>query len=62
VFLRDESVMTIPVGIQMFMQQYATDWGNLMAAATVTMIPTVVFLLFVQKYIAHGAMAGAVKG
>jgi ABC-type glycerol-3-phosphate transport system permease component len=62
VFLRDESVMTIPVGIQMFMQQYATDWGSLMAAATVTAVPAFLFLLFVQRHIAHGAMAGAVKG
>ncbi len=46
VFLRDESVMTVPVGVQMFMQQYATDWGSLMAAATATMVPT--FFLFVQ--------------
>jgi ABC-type glycerol-3-phosphate transport system permease component len=31
VFLRDENPMTMPVGIQSFMQQYSTDWGSLMA-------------------------------
>jgi ABC-type glycerol-3-phosphate transport system permease component len=62
IFLRDEEKMTIPVGIQMFMQQYQTDWGSLMAAATLAMLPTFVFFLFVQKYMVYGAVAGAVKG
>jgi multiple sugar transport system permease protein/raffinose/stachyose/melibiose transport system permease protein/N,N'-diacetylchitobiose transport system permease protein len=62
VFLRNTEAMTLPVGIQMFMQQFSTDWGSLMAAATLTMLPTLVLFLFVQKFITHGAMAGGVKG
>jgi ABC-type glycerol-3-phosphate transport system permease component len=62
VFLRNAEAMTLPVGMQMFMQQYSTDWGSLMAAATLTMLPTLVLFLFVQKYITHGAVAGGVKG
>jgi ABC-type glycerol-3-phosphate transport system permease component len=62
VFLRDESMMTIPVGVQMFMQQYATDWGSLMAAATLTMLPTFLIFMFVQKYMVQGNVAGGVKG
>ena len=62
VFLRNAEAMTLPVGIQMFMQQFSTDWGSLMAAATLTMLPTLVLFLFVQKFITHGAIAGGVKG
>jgi ABC-type glycerol-3-phosphate transport system permease component len=62
IFLRDPETMTIPVGIQMFMQQYSTDWGSLMAAACLASIPTIVFFLFVQKYMVQGVVAGAVKG
>jgi ABC-type glycerol-3-phosphate transport system permease component len=62
IFLRDEAKMTIPVGIQMFMQQYQTDWGSLMAAATLAMLPTFVLFMVVQKYMVYGAVAGAVKG
>ena len=62
IFLRDPDTMTIPVGIQLFMQQYSTDWGSLMAAASLASIPTIVFFLFVQKYMVQGVVAGAVKG
>lgn len=62
VFLRDEDVMTVPIGLQMFMQQYSTDWGSLMAAASLAVIPTFVLFLMVQKYIVYGAVSGGVKG
>lgn len=62
IFLRDEELMTVPVGIQMFIQQFQTDWGSLMAAATLAMLPTFVLFLFVQKYMVYGAVSGAVKG
>jgi ABC-type glycerol-3-phosphate transport system permease component len=62
IFLRDEGRMTVPVGIQSFMQEYSTDWGSLMASATLAMVPTLILFLFIQKYLIAGATAGAVKG
>src|ERR1700722_11398470 len=62
VFLRDDNRMTMPVGIQSFMQQYSTDWGSLMASATLGMVPTLILFFFIQKYMVAGATAGAVKG
>ena len=62
IFLRDERSMTVPVGIQMFIQQFQTDWGSLMAAATLAMLPTFVLFLFVQRFMVYGAVSGAVKG
>jgi ABC-type glycerol-3-phosphate transport system permease component len=62
VFLRDENRMTMPVGIQSFMQQYSTDWGSLMASATLGMVPTLILFFLIQKYMVAGATAGAIKG
>jgi N,N'-diacetylchitobiose transport system permease protein len=39
-----------------------TDWGALMAGSTLTAIPVVVFFLIVQRRIAFGLTAGAVRG
>lgn len=62
VFLRSEDAMTIPVGLQLFMQQYAADWGSLTAASTLALLPVFIFFLFVQKYMIYGSVAGSVKG
>jgi len=40
----------------------ATFWGPLMAGAVITSLPVVVFFLIIQKNIATGLTAGAVKG
>jgi N,N'-diacetylchitobiose transport system permease protein len=40
----------------------AVDWGALMAASTLISIPVVIFFLIVQRKIAFGLSAGAVKG
>jgi N,N'-diacetylchitobiose transport system permease protein len=40
----------------------AVDWGGLMAASTLIAIPVVIFFLILQRRIAFGLAAGAVKG
>jgi ABC-type glycerol-3-phosphate transport system permease component len=62
IFLRRDDLMTIPVGIQQFIQQFGADWGSLTASAVLAMLPTLVFFMFVEKYIVHLAIGGAVKG
>jgi N,N'-diacetylchitobiose transport system permease protein len=42
--------------------QRQTFWGPLMAGALITSIPVVIFFLLIQKNIATGLTAGAVKG
>ena len=42
--------------------QRQTFWGPLMAGALITSLPVVIFFLVIQKNIASGLTAGAVKG
>ena len=63
VLLNDQSKQTVTVWLSYFLgSSRHTDWGALMAASTLTAIPVVVFFLVVQKKIAFGLTAGAVKG
>jgi N,N'-diacetylchitobiose transport system permease protein len=63
VLLNDQSRQTVTVWLSYFLgSSRHTDWGALMAASTLTAIPVVVFFLLVQRRIAFGLTAGAVKG
>jgi N,N'-diacetylchitobiose transport system permease protein len=61
--LNDQSKQTVTVWLSYFLgTSRNTDWGALMAASTLTAIPVVIFFLLVQRRIAFGLTAGAVKG
>ena len=59
---RPES-QTLPVWLQAFNEgARGTDWGGVMAGSTLMAIPVVIFFLLVQRRVASGLTAGAVKG
>jgi N,N'-diacetylchitobiose transport system permease protein len=54
---------TLPVWLQAFNEgSKGTDWGGVMAGSTLMAIPVVIFFLLVQRRVASGLTAGAVKG
>ena len=54
---------TIPIAIQFLTTSHGNiNWGAMMAALLLAIIPIVIFYLAAQKYIIEGVMAGAVKG
>jgi N,N'-diacetylchitobiose transport system permease protein len=62
VFLHTPEKQTLMVWLASFTTLRGTDWGPLMAGATLCSLPVVVFFLLVQRRIAFGLTAGAVKG
>jgi N,N'-diacetylchitobiose transport system permease protein len=62
VFLHSPEKQTLMVWLASFTSLKGVDWGPLMAGATLTSIPVVIFFLLVQKRIAFGLTAGAVRG
>ena len=62
VFLNDPEKQTLSVWLAGFTTQRGTDWGPLMAAATLTALPVLVFFLLIHRKIAVGLTAGAVRG
>jgi N,N'-diacetylchitobiose transport system permease protein len=63
VLLTDQSNQTLTVWLSYFYgSSRHTDWGGLMAGSTLVAIPVVAFFLMVQRKIAFGLTAGAVKG
>jgi N,N'-diacetylchitobiose transport system permease protein len=63
ILLTDAQKQTITVWLAGFYgTMRGTDWGALMAASTLIAIPVVIFFVIVQRKIAFGLTAGAVKG
>jgi N,N'-diacetylchitobiose transport system permease protein len=62
VLLTSPERQTLPVWLAGFTTLRGTDWGSLMAAATLTALPVVAFFLLVHRRIAFGLTAGAVRG
>ncbi|KHK98561.1 ABC transporter permease [Microbacterium mangrovi] len=62
IFLQDQSVYTLPKGLETFFQQNATDWGSVMAVAVVMMIPPVIVFAFLNKYFSVGGIGGSLAG
>ncbi len=54
---------TIPIAIQYLKQSHGQiDWGAMMAALVLAIVPIVIFYVLAQRYIIAGVVAGAVKG
>lgn len=62
IFINTTMKKTLQVGMQDFVGQYSVDWGLLMSAVVISLIPIFVFFALVQKNLVQGLSAGAVKG
>ena len=62
VFISDDRIKTLPVGVQALSGQYTTDWGPIGAALALATIPTLLVYVFLSKRIQDSFIAGAVKG
>lgn len=61
-FINTPEKKTVQVGMKDFVGEYGTDWGMMMAAVTLSLIPALVFFGIVQKHLVTGLSSGAVKG
>ena len=62
VLLQSQDKQTLPVWLASFTTLRGTEWGPLMAAATLTALPVVIFFVIIHRRIAFGLTAGAVRG
>ncbi len=62
VLLKQNSKQTITVWLDTFITTKGVDWGALMAASTIVALPIVVLFAIIQRKVAAGITAGAVKG
>jgi multiple sugar transport system permease protein len=62
IIINDTDKMTIPLGLQLFLGQQGQRWELLMAASTIAMIPTILLVLALQKYLVRGIALSGLGG
>ncbi len=62
IYLQDVNKMTVAVGLAYFHGESSTDWGALMAASLISIIPILIVFIFAQKYLVQGITTTGLKG
>ncbi len=62
IFISKDAFRTITPAIMLFKGANSVDWGGLMAASVIAVVPVGLIFLFLQRYFMAGLMSGAVKG
>lgn len=62
IYLKTEAKKTLQLGLKMFISQYSSEYGLIMAASVLSLIPVLIVFLSLQKYFVEGIAATGVKG
>src|SRR5215203_1136649 len=62
IFISDQKVRTLPLGLAYFRVANYTEWPTLMAIATITTIPMAIFYLTFQRWFVEGQVQSGIKG
>ncbi|MEM1486157.1 carbohydrate ABC transporter permease [Oscillospiraceae bacterium PP1C4] len=57
-----EKTKTLTLAAYSFVGQYVSDWQYTMAAIVLSVLPSIIFFIVMQKNIVKGVTAGAIKG
>lgn len=61
-YLTHESAYTLSLGLQQFQSQQGTEWGMMMAVATMMTLPVIILFFFLQKTFIEGITFTGIKG
>lgn len=62
IYLKTESKKTLQIGLRMFISQYSSEYGLIMAASVLSLIPVLIVFLSLQKYFIEGIASTGIKG
>jgi ABC-type glycerol-3-phosphate transport system permease component len=62
IVMRDDSMLTLAVGLVRMDSQYVKEWGQLMAGYTIASVPMILIFVFTMRLFVKGLSSGAVKG
>lgn len=61
--IKSEEKRTLPIALQLFQGQHATEWGLFFAASIIAIIPIIIiFIIFQKQFVRSTTGEGAIKG
>ncbi|BCH67696.1 sugar ABC transporter ATP-binding protein (plasmid) [Agrobacterium vitis] len=62
IYLTKTELKTIQIGLRMFISQYSAEYGLIMAASVVALIPVLIVFLALQRFFVEGVASTGLKG
>ena len=62
IYLKTQEKKTIQLGLKMFISQYSSDYGLIMAGSMLSLIPVLIVFLCFQNYFVEGVASTGLKG
>ncbi|MCM1046126.1 MAG: carbohydrate ABC transporter permease [Candidatus Gastranaerophilales bacterium] len=62
IYLKSQEKKTIQLGLKMFISQYSSDYGLIMAGSVLSLIPVLIVFLCLQRYFVEGVASTGLKG
>ena len=62
IYLKSQAKKTIQLGLKMFISQYSSDYGLIMAGSVLSLIPVLLMFLLLQRYFVEGVASTGLKG
>lgn len=62
IYLNDQKLYTLSLGIYEYRSQYGAEWGLLMAASVLITLPIILLFFFLQKTFVQGIALTGIKG
>lgn len=62
IYLTTQAKKTLQIGLRMFIGQFSSEYGLIMAASVISLIPVLLVFLLLQKHFVQGIAATGIKG
>ncbi|MBO8436266.1 MAG: carbohydrate ABC transporter permease, partial [Spirochaetes bacterium] len=62
IFISNEKLFTLTVGLQRFQEDASTSYALIMAGATISLIPILLIFIFTQKFFIESFASAGIKG
>lgn len=62
IYLNDQNLYTLQLGLQQYSSQYGREWGLLMAAAVLITLPPIIIFFLTQRTFVQGVTLTGIKG